>query len=339
MMPTVSVIIPCYGVECYLGSIFADLSKQTFKDSEFIFINDGGSNTIDEMIAEFAKIDKRVISVRQKNGGVSSARNHGLELANGKWVVFVDPDDRLEDFYLESLVSSVENTEAELGIGGFKQYFVKEKRTKSYSIDSHEKVVSISKALIITPPLNVPWNKIYSHKLLKENGFKFPKGITYLEDEHFNLQVYQKVHKVGIVADCGYRYMMYDANSALSKYHANLKENMLISENLRWRLLNSLGKDESEFHQMQINGIGLKLYILIINLFKKGTPLSFGDTVRYIKNEILNDSTMMELFKKHNSKNDKTLVKISNILVASKCPLLIAVVFKTMFYLKYHLGK
>ena len=57
-MPTVSVIIPCYGVECYLGSIFVDLSKQTFKDSEFIFINDGGSNTIDEMIAEFAKIDK-----------------------------------------------------------------------------------------------------------------------------------------------------------------------------------------------------------------------------------------------------------------------------------------
>ena len=75
MNPKISVIIPCFNVEKHLKNIFEDLSMQTFTDAEFIFINDGGSETIDNITADFARMDSRVVSVRQRNEGVSSARN------------------------------------------------------------------------------------------------------------------------------------------------------------------------------------------------------------------------------------------------------------------------
>ncbi len=234
MNPKISVIIPCFNVEKHLKNIFEDLSMQTFTDAEFIFINDGGSETIDNITADFARMDSRVVSVRQRNEGVSSARNHGIELAKGEWIVFVDPDDRLENYYLESLILSVENTSINIGIGGFKQIFVRKGSMVDYTIKQHCGPMSLSEALAVAPPLQVPWNKIYRLSFLKDNHLVFPLGVTYLEDEHFNLRLYQKVNFVSVVPDCGYRYMMYDENSALSKYHVNLKKNMNYNKKIEY---------------------------------------------------------------------------------------------------------
>ena len=206
----ISVIIPCYGVEKYLPLIYKDLQQQTFKNTEFIFINDGGSNEIDNILHRFSQSDDRVRIIRQNNAGVSVARNHGISIANGEWIVFVDPDDRLEKWYLDSLLSSVKNTESVLGIGGFEQIYVKKKYKVEHFSSGDFKDVQIKEALSITPRLQVPWNKIYKRSFLIENDLKFPIGVTYLEDELFNLQVFQYVSKCGIVRDCGYRYMMHD---------------------------------------------------------------------------------------------------------------------------------
>ena len=70
MNPKVSIVIPCYGVEKYISNIFDDLKKQNFKDNmEFIFVNDGGSNTLEDIIVDFAKKDSRVLLISKKNGG------------------------------------------------------------------------------------------------------------------------------------------------------------------------------------------------------------------------------------------------------------------------------
>ena len=84
---------------------FDDLKKQNFKDNmEFIFVNDGGSNTLEDIIVDFAKKDSRVLLISKKNGGVSSARNKGIDVARGEWIMFVDSDDTIPGDSLENLL-------------------------------------------------------------------------------------------------------------------------------------------------------------------------------------------------------------------------------------------
>lgn len=337
MNPKVSIVIPCYGVEKYISNIFDDLKKQNFKDNmEFIFVNDGGSNTLEDIIVDFAKKDSRVLLISKKNGGVSSARNKGIDVARGEWIMFVDPDDRLNESYVSCMFDAVNNSNSVLGIGGFSQFYKKKNHVCDYSLDLEGKDIPMKTAYWHFPPFNVPWNKIYKTAFLQENGLRFPEGITYLEDEHFCLRLYRLIDTCCLVKQCGYTYIMNDENSALSKYHKNLKENIGISSLLKRELLLHIGKSESDIFKEEIDRIGINLYILIINLFKKGTILNFFDSYKYIKNEIFKDAEFMRLFHLHDWSNDKMTVKVCDLLVSLKNPLLITIVFRCLFWIKYH---
>lgn len=337
LRPIISVIIPCFGVEKYLPDIFEDLINQTFEQFELIFINDGGGEKISQLIQEFAKKDKRVVAVEKENGGVSSARNIGIELAKGEWICFVDPDDRVDNNYLKSLYMSVTGTKSQMGIGGFTQLFTKKNLKNRFEIKQECKEKPTKDVYKFFPPFNVPWNKIYKTDLLKKNAITFPIGVTYLEDELFNLQVYNSITYCSLVKDCGYTYMMNDSNSALSKYHKDLKQNMLKSGKLKKELMIKFGISKNDIHKKEVESIATDIYILVINLFKIGSKLTFKECCQYIKNEIIGDKIMMSLYKEHDRKSDKLLVKICNVLIDTKSPFLITLVFKMMFQLKYKL--
>ena len=104
---------------------------------------------------------------------------------------------------------------------------------------------------------------------------------------------------------------------------------------LRKRLYKSFGETEVKLHKHDVEDIAINIYILIINLFKKGSPFTLLGAYKFIKQEILEDNEMMDLFKEHDSRNDKRVVKICNILVSIHNSLLIAIIFKVMFFLKY----
>lgn len=297
----------------------------------------GGGKILSKLIHKFESDDKRVIAVDKENGGVSSARNKGIDIARGEWIVFVDPDDRLAPYYLQSLYESVVNSSSVLGIGGFNQLYAKTGTKKDYSLDIEGADIPIAEAYEHFPSLNVPWNKIYKREYLIKTGIRFPEGITYLEDEHFCLKLYSMIDTCCMVRNCGYTYMMNDCNSALSKYHKNLKENMALSTKLRNKLLVKFGKTKEVLEHLAIENISISLYILIINIFKIGTELSFTQQVHYIKWEIMGDTYYMDLFEKHNQRNDKMVVKVCNGLLKTKSPLLVAVVFKILFWIKYNL--
>ena len=91
----VSVIIPVYNVEEYLPFALESCVNQTLYDVEFICVNDGSTDGSLAILNDYAKKDQRIIVVDKPNGGVSSARNKGLELACGRWIMFLDPDDYL----------------------------------------------------------------------------------------------------------------------------------------------------------------------------------------------------------------------------------------------------
>ena len=99
----ISIIVPIYNVELYLEKCIESIINQTYKDIEVILINDGSTDKSGIICDKYAKIDDRIIVLHKENGGVSSARNKGLDIAKGDYIAFVDPDDYIEPNMYEEM--------------------------------------------------------------------------------------------------------------------------------------------------------------------------------------------------------------------------------------------
>ena len=93
--PVLSIIVPVYNVEKYLARCIDSILAQTFTDFELILVDDGSTDNSGEICDEYAGKDPRIIVIHKENGGVSSARNHGLDIARGEYITFVDSDDQI----------------------------------------------------------------------------------------------------------------------------------------------------------------------------------------------------------------------------------------------------
>ncbi len=134
-MPKVSVIIPIYNSMNYILPLMEDLFAQTYTDAEYILVNDGSTDSSLEVINDFVcrVKDNRYRVVSQANSGVSAARNKGLSLATGEYIIFVDSDDRLNKHFLESYVNAIVSNETDIEIFSF------------IKIDDHESLNSVGK--------------------------------------------------------------------------------------------------------------------------------------------------------------------------------------------------
>ena len=119
-MPLISIIVPVYNAQRFLGKCLESIIYQTYHKFEVILINDGSTDNSHQLCQEIAKKDKRFTVLTQTNNGASSARNRGIEMAKGKWITFVDADDYVEKNYLECLCKNITDEKA-LIIQGLKQ--------------------------------------------------------------------------------------------------------------------------------------------------------------------------------------------------------------------------
>ena len=99
-MPKISVIVPIYNVEKYLAKCLDTILAQTFSDIEIICVNDGSTDNSRKILSEYAKKDSRIKIVDKKNGGLSSARNAGMKVAQGEFISFIDSDDWIDETLL-----------------------------------------------------------------------------------------------------------------------------------------------------------------------------------------------------------------------------------------------
>lgn len=113
-MPLLSIIVPIYGVENYIHKCLESIRNQSFADLEAILIDDGSPDQSGRIADEYAAMDPRFIVIHQKNQGVSSARNAGLAVAQGKWIGFVDPDDWILPDMYEKMVLAAEKEQADI---------------------------------------------------------------------------------------------------------------------------------------------------------------------------------------------------------------------------------
>lgn len=300
MNPKVSIIIPVYNTNKeYFKTCMDSILNQTYSNIEVIIVDDGSINGIEKYCDEIKKSDSRIIVIHQKNQGVSVARNTGIGIATGEYVAFVDSDDIVTPFMVESAVETIKNNDADLALGLVKYIyesceFVTNPNSEEYAIDSSEKVDVLKKIFFLVSEQNdlfdINWNGIICRgpytKLIKTEVAKkiiFPKDIIYAEDAIWLTRLLKECKKIYIKNEAWYGYLQYD-ESSIFRYNENRIESF-------YSFLDILCEEEKEFLTKYPNVLVKTIYTEIIiiaryHFLSKECKLSFLEKVSCLKNVV-----------------------------------------------------
>lgn len=215
----VSVIVPIYNVEKYIGKCVDSIRNQDYPNIEIIRVDDGSPDKSPQIIDEMASNDDRIKVIHEKNGGVSSARNRGIAAATGEYIMFVDGDDWVDDDYVSYFVDLIEKHGCDIGMD--KNNYMVEKTMsadKSYRVSAEKAIEWIYLGTLFV----AVWNKIYKTSLLRESGVLFNEEIWYGEGMLFNIECLQCVEEVAIGEKAVY-HQTYNPDSAMRSF--NLESN------------------------------------------------------------------------------------------------------------------
>ena len=224
MDKVVSIIIPAYNAEKTLSKTIESVLDQSYKNTEIINVDDGSSDKTGEVVKRFLD-DKRIKIVTQKNSGVSQARNSGLKIASGKYIMFVDADDYMKPKMVENMLKLAEEHKNTLIVCG-KQFgdrkILPEKNGLVCGDLRRHVVYSILKGAILYSPCD----KIYSRKIIEENNIRFPDKVSYGEDLIFNLNYLKNINAIYYLKKALYIYNYGDGSSKKSASSTKNRDRM-----------------------------------------------------------------------------------------------------------------
>lgn len=221
MNELISIVVPIYNVEDYLKRCVDSIINQTYSNIEIILVDDGGKDKCGAMCDEYENIDDRIKVIHKPNGGLSDARNKGIDIANGEYIAFVDSDDYIAVDFIETLYKLCKENDSDISQCGFEKVYGDEfvenvqdnnpvTRSNIQQLEyaySKDEVESI-----------VVWNKLYKRVLFNEIRFPFGK---INEDEFTTYKLFYKANKVTTIGRKLYGYFMSDNSIMRSSY--NLK--------------------------------------------------------------------------------------------------------------------
>ncbi|ONI37914.1 hypothetical protein AN639_06770 [Candidatus Epulonipiscium fishelsonii] len=342
-MPKVSIIVPVYNVAPYLDKSIRSILDQSLKDIEIILINDGSTDNSLDICKKYAKKDNRIRLVNKSNGGVSSARNIGLDIATGEYIGFVDPDDWIDkDMYL-IMYKKITEHNCDICLcdhyitDGIKKYAIKnELYEKIYKKEELIKKIVIPK---ISPRYTIPYDNkkvavvfcaiLYNSKLLKQNNIKFNTNLVIGEDTIFNLNNMINAKTLVYTNNILYYYFK-RMDSATHKYYSNnvMKQYYKIIQ--EFYISNNLNKIDN-----REDTIELLYYLSVWNNKLNNKDYSFIDKYKISKNIKIN-SKVKKTIKNLDVKNAPLDKKILFILLKFKCILGIDIYTKLQQHLKYN---
>lgn len=217
-MYKLTVIVPAYNVEKYIEKCLESLVNQTYRDVEILVINDGSTDNTKKIIKKYEKKYKNLKLLNKENGGLSSARNFGLQNTKTEYVTFVDGDDYLELNAYEVIMKKVEEEKADIGIYNLKKIYpnkiVNSKLSKRiyYKKDSLKQIFSKSKEIDV-----IVCNKIFRINIIVKNRIYF-ENKAYFEDTGFIFRYLYFVKKISLQDLPLYNYIQHN-NSITKKFN------------------------------------------------------------------------------------------------------------------------
>lgn len=254
--PAISIIMPVYGVEDYVGKAIESVQAQTFGDWEFLCVDDGTKDRSGEICDEYAAKDPRIVVFHKENGGAPSARNYAMDRARGKYYYFMDSDDWIEPTMLEDLYRLAEDNQAQLVVSGFyidtyysdDEYFSEEKVFPGRIYESQRAFREDAHNLFQNNLLYTPWNKLYLRDYVEKNGLRFKQ--TFWDDFPFVLDMIRDVERVVVTDKKYYHFIRKRQESETTKYREGVYEKREEEDGWMTGLYAHWGVDSEESRQM-----------------------------------------------------------------------------------------
>ena len=174
-MCELTIVVAIYNVEKYLDKCLESLSKQSARDYEVWCINDGSTDNSRDVILKYVNDNKRFKLFDKENGGLSDARNYGIDRCNSKYISFVDGDDFVSFDYVEEILRHIKD--ADMLVFAYNQYYLMDDKKEKIDLRIDEGIYNLKdkkKLLAYTP--NAAWNKAYRTSLFKDNDIIYPFG-------------------------------------------------------------------------------------------------------------------------------------------------------------------
>ena len=206
LMQTISVIVPVYNVEQYLRQCLDSIINQTYRNLEIILVDDGSTDSSGIICDEYAQIDDRIKVIHKENGGLSSARNAGLDVctSGGDFIAFVDSDDWLEPDMYEILHNKIIEYKSDIVNCGYYREYKKHREKVAIGEDSVYMGSDVVEKSYSSPYVcYAVWFKLYRKALF--DAVRFPVGKNY-EDMAIFFYTFEKAEKVLIISECLYHY-------------------------------------------------------------------------------------------------------------------------------------
>jgi glycosyltransferase involved in cell wall biosynthesis len=330
MKQKVSVILPVYNVERYIKKCIQSVLDQSYSNFELLIIDDGTTDSSIEIAKEFN--DNRISIISKKNEGVSVARNHGLKLAKGQYIYFLDSDDWIEPQLLEYCVDAIKKFRSNVIIFG---YTVDRERTngeliKSENVMHKEAVFEKNKNNLkfYNTTLNLMgyvWNKFYKASFIKENKLQFDSEISLYEDVIFNSKIFKIEDKIVFINDNLYHYIDRPSTSLIKKFNINSFDMTIYAFNSLNQFFTAWSMEKSHKNKVLTDSLVTGIKHSFDNIFKYGSNFNFIQTIKYIKYILNHDLTIKNIIY-YEPKSLKS--KIYKKLIANKSSYSIYVLFK-----------
>lgn len=250
-MPKISVIVPVYGGEKYLGECIESILCQTFKDFELLLLDDGSPDHSGDICDRYAQKEDRVRVIHKENEGINATRRRGVREAKGEWVMFVDDDDSLVNGALEKMTRLTEGTDIVIG---FPDTPVHKK-----PLTLEECRSNIITAKLISP---APWAKLYRRSLLSDDIFDFPREIDGEEDMIMNIRLFFKTQRAPhILFEKVYNFRRNTASVSHTKRSSIHHEEVFDQVRAASIPQDALGKYMKEIIKSKINGLTAVAYV------------------------------------------------------------------------------
>jgi len=286
----ISVIIPVYNAETWLEKCLDSITAQTvFENLEVVLIDDGSSDRSAGIIDDYAGRHKNVVVRHIENGGVSNARNTGLDLAQGEYIAFIDADDYVDADYFEHLINEMDDT-CDMVCSGFMAEYTDKSIVRccreKKELDAEEAV----KAFLIGGELEPnSTDKLFRRKLLQE--LRFDRSLVIAEDKYFIYCYLEKVRRIRMVPEAKYHYVMNDSSACRKRFSAKKFDSLVVAE----RISSDISVSRPHLKELaECMAIDVKCRVLG-EIYRDRVQREFPEEVKKLKRDIRKFSLMKKV--------------------------------------------
>lgn len=284
----VSIIVPVYNSSLYLDECILSILNQDYSNFELILVDDGSTDNSLDRCYFYAAKDKRIKVFHKENGGVSSARNFGLDVSTGDYILFVDSDDFCEFNMINMMISNINNNDlciCGICIRDSSANFISNKSFSSSSMsifDYCETIFLNNRTQLLCGAL---YNKLFKRSIITNNQIRFSEGISFAEDFMFIVDYIRYVNVIQIIDNILYNYRSNVQNSLTfnnyKKFNVEKYWNACMMTYNKWKNL-YLSINKFELNEKKINVLYLEFLFTSINMSFKSSS-SYSESIKKIK--------------------------------------------------------